>query len=154
MKKILFLLTAIAGFSTLTAQAQVTPKTPATSVPALAAKNPVEPEFKFVEEIHDFGKIPQGKPVSVEMKFINIGKQPLIISAVEPACGCTVAKYTQTPIKSGQKGTITLTYNAAAPGQFNKVTTIKSNAKTAVKMIYFKGEVVTAPTGTAAPSTK
>jgi hypothetical protein len=154
MKKII-LLAAIAGFTAFHAQAQVTPKTPATTVPALTAKGTVEPEFKFVEETHDFGKITQGKPVSIEMQFTNIGKQPLIISAVEPACGCTVAKYTQTPIKSGQKGTITLTYNAAAPGPFNKVTTIKSNAKSPVKMIYFKGEVIATPaTGTAAPSSK
>jgi hypothetical protein len=152
MKKIIFLLAAVAGLTTANVQAQVTPKKPATAVPALIAKGTVEPEFKFVEETHDFGKIPQGKPVTVEMRFTNIGKQPLIISAVEPACGCTVAKYTQTPVKSGQQGTITLTYNAASPGPFNKVTTVKSNAKTAVKMIYFKGEV-TGP-ATAAPSSK
>jgi hypothetical protein len=152
MKKIILLLSAVIGLTTANVRAQITPKTPATSVPALTAKNTVEPEFKFVEETHDFGKIAQGKPVTVEMKFTNVGKQPLIISAVEPACGCTVAKYTQTPVKSGQQGTITLTYNAASPGPFNKVTTIKSNATSPVKMIYFKGEV-TGP-ATAAPSSK
>jgi hypothetical protein len=136
MKKISFILAMAVGLVAFEANAQ-TKATPAPS--DVQASN--APEFKFVEESHNFGKIPQGKPVTVEMVFTNTGSQPLIISAVEPTCGCTVAKYTQTPIKKGQKGAITLTYNAAAAGQFNKGTTIKSNAKTPVKVIYITGEV-------------
>lgn len=128
MKKLIFLFALVVGFTAFSALKEDTP-----------------PEFKFTEEIHDFGKITQGKPVTVEMKFSNIGDQPLIISAVEPVCGCTVAKYTATPVKKGGSGSITLEFNAAAIGQFNKGTTIKSNAKTPVKVIYFKGEVVPAP---------
>ena len=106
-----------------------------------------KPAFKWVEETHDFGKVPQGKPVTVEIQFTNVGTEPLIISSVEPACGCTVAKFTATPVKKGQKGSVTLTYNAASPGSFVKATTVKSNAKDAVKVIYIKGEV-SAPAAT------
>lgn len=101
-------------------------------------------EFKFEKETHDFGKIPQGKPVSIEFKFTNIGDEPLIINNVESACGCTVPKYTNTPVLKGQTGTITVTYNAAALAPFSKGLTIRSNAKTPVKVIYIKGEVVAA----------
>lgn len=102
-------------------------------------------EFKFEKETHDFGKIPQGKPVSIEFKFTNIGDEPLIISNIESVCGCTVPKYTNTPVLKGQSGTITVTYNAAALAPFSKGLTIRSNAKTPIKVIYIKGEVVAAP---------
>jgi hypothetical protein len=103
-----------------------------------------QPEFKFEKETHDFGKIPQGKPVSIDFKFTNIGDEPLIISNIESVCGCTVPKYTTTPILKGQSGTITVTYNAAALAPFSKGLTIRSNAKTPVKVIYIKGEVIAA----------
>jgi hypothetical protein len=104
-------------------------------------------EFKFEKETHDFGKIPQGKPVSVEFKFTNTGNEPLIITNVESVCGCTVPKYTNTPVLKGQTGTITVTYNAAALAPFSKGLTIRSNAKTPIKVIYIKGEVVASPAG-------
>jgi hypothetical protein len=104
-------------------------------------------EFKFEKETHDFGKIPQGKPVSVEFKFTNTGNEPLIIANIESVCGCTVPKYTNTPILKGQSGTITVTYNAAALAPFSKGLTIRSNAKTPIKVIYIKGEVVASPAG-------
>jgi hypothetical protein len=104
-------------------------------------------EFKFEKETHDFGKIAQGKPVSVEFKFINTGNEPLIITNIESVCGCTVPKYTNTPILKGQTGTITVTYNAAALAPFSKGLTIRSNAKTPIKVIYIKGEVVASPAG-------
>ncbi len=104
-------------------------------------------EFKFEKETHDFGKIAQGKPVSVEFKFTNTGNEPLIITNIESVCGCTVPKYTNTPILKGQTGTITVTYNAAALAPFSKGLTIRSNAKTPIKVIYIKGEVVASPAG-------
>jgi len=99
-------------------------------------------EFKFEKETQDFGKIPQGKPVSYVFKFTNVGDQPIILSEVQPTCGCTVAKFTSTPVKKGEVGEINITYNAAAMGPFSKAITVKSNAKTSVKYIYIKGEVV------------
>ncbi len=101
-------------------------------------------EFKFEKESYDFGKIPQGKPVSVDFTFTNIGDEPLIITNIESSCGCTVPKYTNTPIQKGKTGVITVTYNAAALAPFSKGLTIRSNAKTPIKVIYIKGEVVAA----------
>jgi hypothetical protein len=115
------------------------------SFAAVTAFNVVEKaEFKFEKETHDFGKIPQGKPVNVEFKFTNTGDEPLIISNIKSVCGCTVPKYTNTPVLKGQSGTITVTYNAAEIAPFSKGLTIKSNAKTPIKVIYIKGEVVSA----------
>lgn len=99
-------------------------------------------EFKFETETHDFGKIPQGTPVTYEFKFENVGTEPLIISKVESTCGCTVPEYTKTPIKPGEQGMISVTFNAAQATPFSKMVTIRSNAKTPVKALYIKGTVV------------
>lgn len=112
-----------------------------------AMQDDTKADFKFEKETHDFGKIAQGKPVSVDFVFTNAGEEPLIISNVESTCGCTVPKYTTTPVPKGAKGTITVTFNAASvqPG-FTKAVTIKSNARTPVKVLYIKGEVVASST--------
>ncbi len=104
-------------------------------------------DFKFEKETHNFGKIPQGKPVSVDFVFTNIGDEPLIISNIESTCGCTVPKYTTSPVLKGEKGIVTVTFNAAAvqPG-FTKAVTLKSNARTPIKVLYIKGEVVASST--------
>lgn len=111
-------------------------------ITVLAMQADQQPDFKFEKETNDFGKIPQGTPVTYNFKFVNVGDQPLIITNVESTCGCTVPKYTSTPIKKGETGTITVTYNAAAPGAFNKALTVKSNAKSSIKYLYIKGSVV------------
>jgi len=125
MKKILILCAAIIGFA-FTASAQDNTKA----------------EFKFNEEKHDFGKIPQGTPVTTVFEFTNIGQEPLILTEVKPTCGCTIADYTKTPVKMGDKGLIKITYNAAAAYPFNKTIVVTSNAKTPQKFLVIVGEVI------------
>jgi hypothetical protein len=133
MKKILLVCAVILGFA-FTASAQDNQKA----------------EFKFNEEKHDFGKIPQGTPVTTVFEFTNVGMEPLIITEVKPTCGCTIADYTKTPVKSGDKGVIKITYNAALASSFNKTIVVTSNAKTPLKYLNIIGEVVAKP----APSSK
>jgi hypothetical protein len=108
-------------------------------------------EFKFTEEKHDFGKVPQGKPVTTTFEFTNLGPDPILVTAAQPQCGCTIADFTKTPVAKGEKGKITATYNAIAVGFFNKSITVTSNAKTPSKVLIITGEVL-AP-GTPAPAT-
>jgi hypothetical protein len=115
-----------------------------------SAQDNQKPEFKFNEEKHDFGKIPQGTPVTTEFTFTNVGVEPLILTDVKPTCGCTIADYTKTPVKKGDKGTIKITYNAAVAAPFNKLIVVTSNAKTPQKNLAITGEVI----AKAAPSTK
>jgi hypothetical protein len=126
MKKILILCAVIIGFVAFKANAQDDKKA----------------EFKFNEEKHDFGKIPQGTPVTTLFTFTNVGKEPLIISNVQPTCGCTIADYTKTPVAPNATGSIKITYNAAAAYPFNKTIVVTSNAKTPVKNLVIVGEVV------------
>ncbi|WP_140938258.1 DUF1573 domain-containing protein [Sphingobacterium lumbrici] len=98
-------------------------------------------EFKFEKETHDFGNIPQRTPVSHEFKFTNVGDAPIIISKVDPTCGCSVADFSKAPVKPGETGTIKATFNAASKGPFTKSFTIQSNTKTPVKTLTVKGTV-------------
>ncbi|MBS1501010.1 MAG: DUF1573 domain-containing protein [Bacteroidetes bacterium] len=125
MKKLMILCAVILGFAS-TASAQDNQK----------------PEFKFNEEKHDFGKIPQGTPVTTIFEFTNIGQEPLILTEVRPTCGCTIADYTKTPVKNGDKGMIKITYNAAVAAPFNKTIVVTSNSKTPTKYLNIVGEVV------------
>ena len=69
------------------------------------------PKFKFETTDHDFGTLMQGEKVSFTYKFKNAGASDLIISTVVPGCGCTVAQFTETPIKPEQEGNITINFN-------------------------------------------
>lgn len=103
--------------------------------------NPNAPEFAWVEEVHDFGNIPQGVPVTHKFEFSNNGKEPLIITNVQKTCGCTVTEWSKEPILPGQTGFVEAQFNAARAGAFNKAITVQSNANTPNKKLFFKGTV-------------
>jgi hypothetical protein len=67
------------------------------------------------------------------------------LTEVRPTCGCTIADYTKTPVKAGDKGIIKITYNAAVAAPFNKTIVVTSNAKTPQKYLVIVGEVVAKP---------
>jgi hypothetical protein len=93
------------------------------------------------KNIHDFGEIPQSKPVSVEFIFTNEGDAALVISDVGTSCGCTVPDYPKEPIAPGKSAKIKVTYNAANKGVFSKTITVKSNDLEASKVLTIKGTV-------------
>jgi hypothetical protein len=128
MKKILMICAVVLGFTFVARTA--------------SAQDSQKPEFKFNEEKHDFGKIPQGTPVTTVFTFTNVGQDPLIITDVRPTCGCTIADFTKTPVKPGDSGSIKITYNAAFAAPFTKTIVVTSNASTPVKNLIIVGEVV------------
>lgn len=112
-----------------------------------AAFLPVGPNVEFEVTSHNFGKIPQGKPVSYEFEFTNNGDAPLILKNVKASCGCTTPFYPTEPIQPGEKSKIKAVYNAASAGNFHKSVTVTTNIQEATgqdkKVILFiKGEVV------------
>ena len=112
------------------------------AVSAQTASNPSPVKFK--EEVHNFGKVPQGTPVAYEFAFTNSTKSPIIIENVQSSCGCTIPSWTKSPILPGQKGTVSAQYNAASMGNFNKPVTVYykiGEEKHEVKL-YLAGEVV------------
>jgi uncharacterized protein DUF1573 len=101
----------------------------------------------------DFGKIPQGKPVTHVFDVANNGTDSLRISNVQASCGCTTPEWDRDKVQApGEKTKITVGYNAASEGPFTKQITITYNG-TQTKQINIKGEVWKTPV-TSAPENK
>ena len=100
------------------------------------------PAIKFEKTEHDFGKILQGEQVSYTFKFKNVGNAPLIISSIEKTCGCTTPNYSKEPIKPGENGKITVTYDSKGHKGFqNKRLVVKSNTNPSESIIRIKAQV-------------
>lgn len=78
-----------------------------------SAKKHAQTNLALSEPDFDFGKIKKGDVVSHVFEVTNTGKNPLIISNVQPTCGCTVPDFTKDPILPGKTGKITLTFDSA-----------------------------------------
>ena len=149
MKKIitLFLVT----ISVMAVNAQQTVATAAVAN-TLAEAKPAVPAVETLvvkESEFNFGKIPQGKPVTHLFEITNIGKDSLRIVNVQASCGCTTPEWEKDkPIAPGKSAKITVGYNAAAEGPFTKPVTITYNG-TEVKQLFIKGEVWKTPAASA-----
>lgn len=97
------------------------------------------------KEVHDFGKIPQGKPVTYTFEFKNTGVAPIVISSVQAGCGCTTPEWDkEKPVAPGATANIKVGFNAQAEGPFTKPVTITYNDGV-TKVINIKGEVWKTP---------
>lgn len=117
---------------------QVAKNVPVKSESAAQAKS----GLGWKEDIHNFGEIAQGKPVSHDFTFKNTTKETVFISNVKAQCGCTATNYTKTPIKPGETGSITATFNAATPGNFSKTVTVTTSDTEVKKILTIKGNVI------------
>jgi hypothetical protein len=124
-----------------------------TPAAAPAAATPAQDFLMLKESEYNFGKIPQGKPVTHEFEVMNTGKAELNISNVQASCGCTTPEWERDkPIAPGGSTKIKVGYNAAAEGPFTKSITI-SYGDSQSKVILIKGEVWKTP-ATSAPENK
>jgi Protein of unknown function (DUF1573) len=60
----------------------------------------------------NYGSIAEGRTLEVAYRFLNSGNKPLIISRVQPSCGCTVAEQPEEPILPGKEGVIKASFNS------------------------------------------
>ena len=111
---------------------------------ATESTNTKEPKIEFKTLEHDFGKMIQGEQVSYTYKFKNTGNATLIISAVERTCGCTDIKFPREPIKPGDEGSISITYDSKGHKGFqNKRIIVKANTNPSETILKFKARVET-----------
>ena len=111
---------------------------------AMPATSLTTDNIAFVEERHDFGTLREGDAAEYVFKVKNTGKEDLIISKVQPSCGCTTPDWTKEPIKPGKMGMVKASYGTQGrPGHFDKNLTVMTNAGN--KMIYISGNVEKAP---------
>ncbi|OJW33900.1 MAG: hypothetical protein BGO54_10265 [Sphingobacteriales bacterium 46-32] len=117
------------------------------TTPATQAANPAE-VLKLKEVEHDFGQIPQGKPVYYNFEIVNTGSTPLKLDDVHASCGCTTPEWSREAIAPGATAIIKVGYNSAAEGYFAKPITITYNT-TQSRQLTIKGTVWRAPEGAA-----
>lgn len=121
MKKfILLTMMLIAGITTTFAQAKI----------------------QFDTMSHDFGTFSENNSVQkCTFTFTNTGDKPLVINQAVASCGCTIPQYTKAPVKPGEKGTITVTYNGKGkfPGHFKKTVTVRTNGVPEMTRLYIEG---------------
>jgi hypothetical protein len=153
MKKLIFTLGLVAGFTALTFAQDAhgagdghnhgaAPATPAAA--SLA-------DIKMDKMEHDYGNIKQGANGECEFKFTNNGKEPLVITNCQGSCGCTVPQCPKEPILPGKSGVIKVKYDTNRPGAIYKTVTVNSNAKSGNVVLTIKGNVETKPVETDFP---
>jgi hypothetical protein len=70
------------------------------------------PEILFDNLVYDFGKVIQGEILSYTFHFKNVGKSNLLISGIEASCGCTTSSPPKAPVRPGEKGELSLTFDS------------------------------------------
>ncbi len=127
---------------------------PANAAPAAAPQvDPDAGEFKFKEETHDYGEVPEGPLAETDFEFKNVGKKPIVITEAHGSCGCTVPKWPSEPIMPGKKGVIHVAYTTQGrQGMIMKDVTINSNAKQSPMVLHIRGTVKPKPVDPNAPA--
>jgi len=147
MRKIFTFLCGLALFFGASAQTSVSTtlvKTQTVQATATETTKPAPESISLTETEFDFGKIPQGKPVTHIFEFKNIGTTPISLDNVQASCGCTTPVWNKDVVAPGATSKITVGYNAANEGQFAKPVTITYNGNQS-KQIIIKGDVWKTP---------
>ena len=86
--------------------------------------------IKFEKTSHNFGSFSESNP--------------LVIHQAIASCGCTVPQYPKEPIKPGESGIITVTYDGAGkfPGHFRKTITLRTNSKDEITRLVIEGDMM------------
>jgi hypothetical protein len=101
------------------------------------------PSFKWLtDSVLSMGQLELNKPAKVIFEFENRGNAPLLITKVEPSCGCTSVEYSKEPVTPGAKGFVQTIYNASSLGIFSKSLIVYANTPDRSRILTIKGEVV------------
>lgn len=102
-----------------------------------------QPRLNFPLLRHDYGILKEeaGKQ-QVVFNFTNTGDSVLVITRVQPSCGCTASDYTKSPIPPGGKGYVTAVFDPKGfNGRFAKSISVYSNARPGVTVLIIEGQV-------------
>ena len=108
-------------------------------------------KISFNQPRHDFGYVSEGTKAKHIFEFTNSGNDTLVISRVQPSCGCTSPNWSKEPVLPGQTGKIEVIYNSKNRlGEFTKSIKVYSNASNETSPLKITG-VVASPVKTIAP---
>ena len=101
-------------------------------------------ELSFLKQTIDLGTIVAEKTSKVDVNFVFSykGNVPIVIHKVKASCGCTVPRWTKTPIEPGKSGVITVSFeHQGKKGTFLKTLFVESSAKNNLVLLKLKGVV-------------
>ncbi|MCB9328742.1 MAG: DUF1573 domain-containing protein [Lewinellaceae bacterium] len=102
-----------------------------------------KPVISFENNMQDLGVIKRGAKVPFEFKFVNSGDADLLIELVS-SCKCTEVVWPTDPVKPGESGIITATYDTTfqQAGETEKIIDIIANTDPIVVEARFKAVII------------
>tara|TARA_R110001632_G_scaffold152588_2_gene270264 strand:+ start:1597 stop:2058 length:462 start_codon:yes stop_codon:yes gene_type:complete len=98
--------------------------------------------IEFDKTEFKFGTVNEGDIVEAKFVVINSGKTDLLITKVQPSCGCTVPEWPKTPIKPGESAEILAKFNTAGkPNKQSKTLTLFTNTARGREVLKLTGSV-------------
>lgn len=95
----------------------------------------------MTEQHYDFGDIPIGRAVIHVFRFKNISPDTILLQTVRTTCGCTAVRYPETPIAPGAIGDLTVEFDAAQGGSFEKKIRVFFDRQRKPDFLWIEGEV-------------
>ena len=118
-------------------------KNPATADGMSEQQKAHMPEIQFENLTYDFGKVIQGEILHYTFHFKNIGKSNLVISDAAASCGCTTSIPPKAPVKPGEKGEITITFDSTHKhGEVNSYVVVTANTYPAQTILTISANVI------------
>ena len=116
-------------FFLMAARSPLLGQTTNSGLPAGTGASPMAgPKIQFETPVYDFGKATWGEPVKYEYVFTNTGDALLIVSNVQPSCGCTTAGSWTREVAPQKTGIIPIQFNNTAyQGPVTKTIKVTSN---------------------------
>ena len=101
------------------------------------------PKIVFATKLYDFGRARAGELAKCTYVFTNMGDQMLILTNVQPQCGCTAAGDWTRQVEPGKTGSIPIQFNTANyNGPVFKQVTVTCNDKSQLTLfLQLKGTV-------------
>ena len=99
-------------------------------------------EIQFDQTDFDFGTVDEGAVVEAKFVVTNPGKSDLMITKVQPSCGCTVPVWPKEPIKPGESAEVLAKFNTAGKtNRQSKTLTLFTNTATGREILKLRGLV-------------
>lgn len=93
----------------------------------------------------DFGSVrADGGPVTMHYTYTNTSSAPVaIVTVTNGGCGCTRPEFSPRPIKPGEKGEITITFNPSTfRGEVSREVKVQLSSQKSRLKLRFSGSVI------------
>ncbi len=111
-----------------------------------AAEGGGAPCLEFTDTVCDLGRIAAGSGYhECRFEFVNRADSAVSIVGALSACGCTVPTYPKHPVAPGQRGVVTVTYDASGrpAGEIDKTITLITTGRPERIVLRIAGEAFT-----------